>query len=472
MASATSIDLPSCTTQPARELAGFSTGLALKNVPAAVRERAKLLILDGIGLGLASHAYDFSSVALKGVARIAGEGSCSVIGSALKLPVRDSALANGILVHGLDYDDTHLEAIVHPTAACLPCALSLAEHLDLSGADLLTAYIAGMETSVRLGMAIRGGFHHVGFHATGVLSHFSSAIVAAKLLGLSEAQTVAAQGIAASTASGVQVFLEEGAWTKRFHPGWGAVAGITAATLAAEGFRGPSRPYEGKFGLLHAYLQHHAAEASLDSIAVELGSRWHFADTAIKPYPVCHFIHGALEAAILLHEEIGSARVVAADAYLPAATMPIVAEPASSKRDPKTDYDAKFSAQFCVATGLLKGRFVLSDLEAPALADRSVLALTAKVDCHPDPDTRFPAFFSGGVRVKLDDGRELFKHIAVNDGGGPRALQREAVIRKFLSTATMTIDESRARRLIDLILAIDEFPARKIAEALRSVAQG
>src|SRR4051812_7716921 len=101
MASATSIDLPSCTTQPARELAGFSTGLALKNVPAAVRERAKLLILDGIGLGLASHAYDFSSVALKGVARIAGEGSCSVIGSALKLPVRDSALANGILVHGL-----------------------------------------------------------------------------------------------------------------------------------------------------------------------------------------------------------------------------------------------------------------------------------------------------------------------------------------------------------------------------------
>jgi len=267
MTSTVAIELPPCTTKPAQQLAQFATQLKLHHIPAAVRERAKLLILDGIGLGLASHAHDFAPLALSGISKLAGAGNCSVIGSALKLPVRDSALANGILIHGLDFDDTHIEAIVHPTAASLPCALSLSENLELSGADLLTAYIAGMEAAVRLGMAVRGGFHHVGFHATGVLSHFSSAIVAAKLLGLTEAQAVAAQGIAASTASGVQVFLEEGAWTKRFHPGWGAAAGITAAMLAGTGFHGPSRPYEGRFGLLHAYLQHHAAEASLDSIA-------------------------------------------------------------------------------------------------------------------------------------------------------------------------------------------------------------
>jgi len=233
--SAHPIELPPCTTKPAQELAGFSMRLKFDDIPAAVRERAKLLILDGIGLGLASHAYDFGPVSLAGVAKLAGSGDCSVIGSALKLPLRDSVLANGILIHGLDFDDTHIEAIVHPTAACLPCALSLSEHLGLPGADLLTAYVAGMEAAVRLGMAIRGGFHHVGFHATGVISHFSSTIVAAKLMGLTDAQAVAAQGIAASTASGVQVFLEEGAWTKRFHPGWGAVAGITGGH--ARGFR-------------------------------------------------------------------------------------------------------------------------------------------------------------------------------------------------------------------------------------------
>lgn len=470
MSNAHPVELPVCTTKPAQELSKFATQLKLEEIPVAVRERAKLLILDGVGLGLASHAYDFASVALRGVAKVGGSGDCSVIGSALKLPVRDCALANGILIHGLDFDDTHLEAIVHPTAACLPCALSLSEHLDLSGADLLTAYIAGMETAVRLGMAVRGGFHHVGFHATGVLSHFSSAIVAAKLLGLTEAQMVAAQGIVASTASGVQVFLEEGAWTKRFHPGWGAAAGITAAMLASTGFHGPSRPYEGRFGLFHAYLQHHAADASLDLVAPELGQRWHFADTAMKPYPVCHFIHGALEAAILLRTEVGDARVAAIDAYIPKETLPIVAEPELSKKRPKTEYDAKFSAPFCVATGLLKGKFGLGELDADALKDETVLALSAKVECHADPDTRFPEFFSGGVRVKLEDGRELFKHIPINDGGGQRALQPETVIGKFMANATMTIDEAKASRVRDGILTIEELPARAIAEALRSVA--
>src|SRR5690349_3351206 len=136
------IELPPCTTKPAEELAGLSLRLKLDDVPAAVRERARLLILDGIGLGLASHAYEFGPVSLAGIARLAGRGGdCSVIGSDLKLPLRDAVLANGILIHGLDFDDTHIEAIVHPTAACLPCALSLAEQFDLSGGDLLAGYI-------------------------------------------------------------------------------------------------------------------------------------------------------------------------------------------------------------------------------------------------------------------------------------------------------------------------------------------
>src|SRR5690606_18441714 len=131
-----------------------------------------------------------------------------------------AAMVNGILIHGLDFDDTHLASIVHPSAACLPCTLSLGESLGVSGKTLLTAYAAGMETAIRIGLAVKGGFHHVGFHATGIVGHFSSAVSAAKLLGLDAESIMAAQGIAASTAAGVQVFLEEGAWTKRFHPGW------------------------------------------------------------------------------------------------------------------------------------------------------------------------------------------------------------------------------------------------------------
>src|SRR5262245_22734468 len=157
-----------------------------------------------------------------------------------------------------------------------------------------------MEVAIRIGATVRGGFHHTGFHATGIVSHFGAAIVAGKLLGLSEDELVSAQGIASSSASGLQVFLEEGAWTKRFHPGWGAVAGITAAYLAQHGFVGPSRPYEGKFGLFETHLHEAAAPVDLAQLSDGLGTRWYLCETAIKPYPVCHFIHGAADAAIAL----------------------------------------------------------------------------------------------------------------------------------------------------------------------------
>ena len=286
------------TSAPARTLGEFACGLTFEHIPAAVLERAKLLILDALGCGIASNAYGFSDAALAGATALGGVGRCSVIGRANRLPVRDAALVNGMLIHGLDFDDTHLAGIIHATAACLPTALTFGEELDVDGRVLLVAYAAGMETAIRVGAAAKGGFHHTGFHATGVVAHFSASVVAARLLNLRSEAIVAAQGIAASTASGVQVFLEEGAWTKRMHPGWAAVAGITAARLAQHGFKAPTRPYEGKFGFFDTHLQHPPAAIDLPAELATLGSVWELAETAVKPYPVCHFIHGCADAAI------------------------------------------------------------------------------------------------------------------------------------------------------------------------------
>jgi 2-methylcitrate dehydratase PrpD len=150
-----------------------------------------------------------------------------------------------------------------------------------------------------------------------VVAHFSASVVAARLLNLPPEAIVAAQGIAASTASGLQVFLEEGAWTKRMHPGWAAVAGITAARLAQHGFKAPTRPYEGKFGFFDTHLQHPPAAIDLQAELATLGSVWELAETAVKPYPVCHFIHGCADAAIELHQRIDCADIVRAEAFLP-----------------------------------------------------------------------------------------------------------------------------------------------------------
>ncbi len=455
------------TQSPSQALAGFTAGLKLADVPAAVVLRAKLHILDGLGLGLASNSYEFGQSAAAGVGAMGPGGTCSVIGRAERLEVRDAALLNAILIHGLDFDDTHLGSIIHPTCTALPVALSLGESLDASGADVLAAFLAGAETGIRIGGAVKGGFHHVGYHATGVVSHFASAVTAGKLLGLDAAQITSAQGITGSTASGIQVFLEEGAWTKRFHPGWGAVAGITAAHLAKHGFKGPTRPYEGRFGLFDTHLHGEAGQVDLAELSTGLGRDWRFGDTALKPYPVCHFIHGCADAAIELHNEISGAQIISVDAYLPQPTLHIIAEPAEAKERPATDYEAKFSAQFVTAYCLLRGRFNLPDLLPEALADKDVLALALKVKCHEDPQSAFPTYFSGGVTITLADGRVLSRHVRVNSGAGERAMTPQAVAAKFLASASLTIGEDQAGRIRDAVLDLENLPVRDLMALLR-----
>src|SRR5262249_55362655 len=288
----------------------------------------------------------------------------------------------------------------------LPTAFAVGEAMLASGADMLAAYIAGMECAIRIGAAVRGGFHRVGFHATALVAHFASALIAGRLLSLDLDGLVCAQGIAASTAGGVQVFLEEGAWTKRLHPGWGAVGGISAAMLAKHGFFGPSRAYEGRFGLFETHLQGHAGEVDLDRITAELGSVWELYDTSINPSPICHFLHGAAEAALRLHRQLQptSASIAQIRVRIPLETLPIVAEPEEVKINPANDYDAKFSAHYVVATCLLKGRMGLAELSKEARDDPQVRALARRIVVEADRQSAYPRYMSGGVDLATTDG--------------------------------------------------------------------
>ena len=451
---------------PAESLANFTYAAQYKNLPADVIERARLHILDGVGLALASHTQEYAPVALAGIDAMSGPGNSTVIGTRTRYSARDAALANGLLVHGLDYDDTHPMSIVHPTVASLPTALAIGEQVNASWEDVLCAYVIGVESAIRLGAAVKGGFHHVGFHATGIVSHFSSSLVAAKLMQMSAREMWSAQGITASTASGVQVFLEEGAWTKRFHPGWGAVAGITAAHLAGKGFVAPSRPYEGRFGLFDTHL--HGAPTDIELISKGLGTDWHMLGTVIKPYPVCHFIHGCADAAIGMFAEVKDRieHIEKIVVLLPEPTLHIVAEPIEEKQNATTDYEAKFSAPYVVAVCLLKGHFGLPELEAETLSSKQVQQLAKKVVCESDPKSEFPRYFSGGVTVKFKDGSEITRYVPVNKGAGSRALSREDISEKFMSNAMMHLTKEQALKTQALILDGSSIKVSAILESL------
>ena len=437
-------------------LAGFAANLRFEEIPAAVIERAKLHILDCIGIGFASGGFEFGQRTINAMVALGESGPYPVLGTALGLPLRDAVLANGTLIHGLDFDDTHSGGVIHASASTVPIMLAVGQREDADGRDALTAYLAGIETSSRIAHAAQNGFHQRGFHPTGLVGIFGATLATGRLSGMSAAQLVQAQGIALSMASGSLEFLEDGAWTKRMHPGWAAASAVTACALARAGFVGPTRTYEGRYGLFNAHIDaQHPIDLGLCSAG--LGETWEMLNVAIKPYPACHFNHAFADAALELRRNHSFAieDIVSITARIGAGQTHVVCEPEANKRRPQNSYDAQFSVHYTIATALLRGRFTLAELEEEALNDPRTLALTQKVGYEVDPDSAFPRYYSGEVVLRLKDGRELRQREAQNRGSDARPLSAGEIVAKFVGNAERRMSAARAQRVVDAVLCLD-----------------
>jgi len=450
-------------------LGEFAAGLRDDAIPSEVRARARTLILDAVGIALASNHFDFADKTLHGLRALSTDGSAPIIGRKERLPLRDAAVMNGLLIHGLDYDDTHVAGIVHPTASAFPAALAAATLAGASGREMLTAFILGIEASARIGAVAKGGFHQVGFHPTSVAGIFGCTLIAGRLFGLTAKEFAMAQGVALSLASGSMEFLEDGAWTKRLHPGWAASAGLTAAMLAKHGFIGPGQTYEGRFGLYKSYLGPEEKNCDYEIATAGLGKVWELQNVATKPYPACHFTHACIDAAIALRnkpdfrvEDIAHVR-----ALVPKEVITTVCEPLANKQSPANAYEAQFSVPYLTAIGFLRGRFGLSNLTPDALGDPAILALAKKVDYEADPNSGFPKYYSGELIATLKDGRQISHREHQNRGCADRPLTAHEIRTKFLANAAMTMKPTQSEAMAASIEAIEDCErASDLGEAL------
>jgi 2-methylcitrate dehydratase PrpD len=440
----------------AQQLADFVVGFDLAAAPASVRARAKQLFLDSIGVALASSSFEFGRAAARGLSNVEG-GTAPVIGLKERLTLKDAALVNGILVHGLDYDDTSIYGRVHPSSFCATTALTLGGHRHLSGADVLAAYIAGLECSVRIGSIAKGGFQKRGFHPTGIVASFGAALVASRQMKLSREQTAMAQGIAYATASGNQEFAATMAWTKRMHPGWGAAGGIASAALASQGFTGPPTPYEGKFGLFRLYLGGDDWDYGLATKG--LGQQWLVEDISLKPLPACYFNVPLIDAMlrIVAEHRPDPAQIERIEVLVPEAAINTVCEPQDKKRRPADSYAAQFSAFYAAAGTLGRGRFSLDDLTPDALSDPAILAIVDKVHYAADPKTTFPQHYAGAVIVRMKDGRVFEAREDVDRGSPKRPLTEADVLAKFKENAGRSSVAANAERIADIVMNVEGF---------------
>lgn len=452
----------------AQNIGDWAAAVKISDVPSQVQEQALLNILDAVGIAFASTNYDFATKSI--AASIAlGTGPRGAIACSERFTVRDQAMLNGILIHGLDFDDTHVPGVIHATASAVPTAIAIADDRELSGNDLVLGFLVALEIGARVGTAANGGFHAQGFHPTGLAGAFGAATAAAKMIGLDSHGIASSQGIVGSLASGSMEFLETGAWTKRLHPGWAAVCGITAAELAKAKFEAPLAIYEGRFGLFatHTPAEH---DINLAAVAADLGTTWELLKVAIKPYAACHFTHACIDIAIELVTEnnLQASDIESVLTIIPGQVVPVVCEPAQSKLTPRSDYDAKFSLPFIVATAIAKRRFTLADLEDECLVDPELLALAAKVSYQEDPNATFPKYFHGEVVIKTKDGRTFTKREDVNRGADVRPLSGAEVETKFCDNMELVTDNHVADRVFNAVMSLPETKnSRDFVEALR-----
>jgi 2-methylcitrate dehydratase PrpD len=286
---------------------------------------------------------------------------------------------------------------------------------------------------------------------------FGAAAVAARLHGLSFEEMVNAFGIAGSQSSGIIEYLADGSWSKQFHAGWGAHAGIIASLLAKEGFRGPRSVFEGSHGFFAGFAGQQGVH--LDRMR-EIGQTWHLPKVVFKLYPCGSIAHPYIDCALRIRQTrtLPVAEVDRIVCRTHEGPVPRLWEPLDMKRQPPTPYAAKFSVPYCVATALIKGRVGLEEFSANSIRDPETLALAGKVGYEIDSTLDYPRHFTGHVKVFLKDGRVIEESQPHARGSIEAPIPPEEVELKFRHNASLVLSSPNVDRITELLRRIEYEP--------------
>ena len=449
-------------------LARFAAETTFDDLPPEVVDSVRWRVLDILGLCVASQGLPTSGAIVEYVRDQGGAAQAQVVGGGPdKVPAAQAALANGVLAHSLDYDDTHLPSVLHPSACVVPAALAAAEVSGADGRELIRAVALGLEICVRIGMAgydAEAGnsiFFEHGQHATSICGALGGAVAAGVLMGLSQDRLLDCLGVAASMASGLIEANRTGGTVKRLHCGWAAHSAVTAADLVRRGFTGPPTVLEGRFGFFEAFLR---GRFDAKEITGGLGTEWHVPGIFFKPYPANHFTHAAVDAAIALREKgLPPEKVESVTLGVPAPVIRTIGQPIEVKRAPETGYQAQFSGPYAVAVGLLGGGGLgaaLTDYTDELARDPRRRALMARVEVVADRRCTeiFPMRFPAVLTVRDTEGRVWRHEVLTNRGGPDRPLSDAELIRKFGDNTAGWLPEDAAATVVRRVRELEGLP--------------
>jgi len=437
------------------QLASWVSNLTYTSLTPAVLTAANNSLFNWAGCAIGGFAFQPApQIALNTtLSPFSGPPTSSIFGAngSITGSVADAqvaALVNGIASHVDDYDDTHLETIIHPAGPVASALFAVAEaYGPVSGHDFITAFVAGVEAECKLGLSVSPEHYDVGWHITSTVGSIGAAVGVGKLLGLNTTHLQHAIGIASTQVVGMQVFF--GSDTKSFHIGRAAQGGMLAALLARNGYTSSLEALESKYGWLHVVSTRENATAYFD----QLGHIWEIEKNTFKPFPCGIVMHPVIDGAIQLSDETTTQGKSIQDIKSVQLRVNPEVLVLTGKTDPQTGLEGKFSIYHAAAVGLLYSEATPSQFTDEVVKNATVVDMRKKVNVAEDANVSKAEAY---VTLMFNDGTSSEKHIEHAKGSVENPLTDEDLKKKFMEQVSLAIGDARAERAYTAFSGVQE----------------
>ena len=433
-------------------IAKFVKNINYDNLPEDVKKAGKIIILDTLGCVIGTTVEDpwKAETAWKIARSCGGNEEATVLVAGDKLPAMWAGFANGVLAHGIDFDDTHKAALTHTGAPVVSTALAAAEAVKANGKELIAAVIAGYEVSVRVGMCVMPS-HYKYWHSTATNCTFGGAALTAKLYGCDEEGIINALGLAGAQAAGLLTYLEFGDFSKSFNPGKTAFNGILAGTAAKLGATAPPTMLEHEKGYSYAYCSDGPKIEKLDE---KLGEFYEIIGNVPKAWPSLTASHPPIEA---IRKLLAANSLSAGDIKKITNRTYNTVKSHFSNYNPTTTMAARLSVPYCIAATAARGNADLPAFTMEVINSKEVRDMLTKVEIIADDELNklYPEKFPAIVTIETNDGRIYTQEAYYPKGDLMNPFTDEEYIEKFMGLAIPALGEAKAKAIVQACENLD-----------------
>jgi 2-methylcitrate dehydratase PrpD len=435
-----------------RQLALFASETEFENLSLDVSQQCKLLILDALGCAFAGYTLAAKEVSwiltLAKNQGCAGPSTCFVDG--FRTSPAYAALANGAMIHTIDFDDTHMGSIAHLSSSLVAATFALGEQLKSKGTDIIAAFVLGFEVAARIGRSVMPS-HYRFWHPTATLGLFAAAVAAAKLLALDAEKMEMVIGHAGDQAGGLRYGIEKGDFSKTLHPAFAAMKGILLASLVSVGSDGPQGILEYPSGFCNAY----SVKPKLEPILTDLGKSYEIMQDSIKSFPTIQCSHTAIEATINI---MNKQKIRSDDIDEVCVVQSETVAGQGCNYSPDKPLAARLSIPYCVALAISEGRVTMDQFSAGKLKDNQIGRLMSRVTIIQDAtfNSKYPETIASQVDIKTKDGK-TYSGSATYPKGDPRNRMTSREVKdKFRALALNTFDRQQTEAIVRAISDLEK----------------